>query len=80
MADKIVITVEGGIIQDITADGDIECLLIDMDTDGVDENRLSLLHIFNEQDNTVNASVCGLEPVINPGFVEHYFGQVLDGE
>ena len=66
-------------MQDITADGDIECLLIDMDTDGFDENRISLLHILNGQD-TVNASVCCLEPVINPGFVEYYFGQVLAGE
>ena len=77
MADKIVFTVGGGIIQDITADGDIECLIIDMDTDGVDENRISRLHIFNER-GKVKACTVYLDPVINPEFVEHYFKQAGD--
>jgi hypothetical protein len=37
---RIVIEVEGGLVTQVTADGEVECLIVDRDTDGVDGDRL----------------------------------------
>ena len=41
---RIVIVVEGGVVQEVLSDEPIECMVIDHDTDGVDEDRLVTFH------------------------------------
>jgi hypothetical protein len=38
---RIVITVQGGLIQDISSSEPIECLVIDYDTEGADADQLT---------------------------------------
>lgn len=40
---RLVITMEGGLIQNISSTEPIECLVIDYDTEGVDADRLTTI-------------------------------------
>ena len=41
---RVVIVIEGGLVQEVLSDKPIECMVIDHDIDGMDENRLATFH------------------------------------
>ena len=41
---RVVIVIEGGVVQEVLSDEPIECMVIDHDTDGGDEDRLVTFH------------------------------------
>ena len=59
--------------------GDIECLILDMDTEGTEDDKIFTFNVFNEN-GMVKACAYFEEPAINPEFVEHYFKQVVEGD
>lgn len=40
---RILIEIEGGLVQNVVSDEPVECIVIDRDTDGVDDNELAVL-------------------------------------
>ena len=44
---QIIITMDGGVIQDVTADAEVDLTVIDYDTEGVDADRLTTMQHEN---------------------------------
>jgi len=59
---KIVIIVDGGLIQDVIVDGDSEVLVVDYDIDGVEDAEPSRLLSIPQRDGSVTTGIMRLEP------------------
>ncbi len=71
---KIVIEMEGGLIQNITANVKLEVLVLDADTEGGDEDRIR--EIANWDGSREEVYSRGIEePEVLPEYVDFYFNQ-----
>ena len=68
MKPKIIITVEGGLVQSVNANCPMKCLVVDLDTEGADKEDLVDLY---EDDDPV--TVCSFPVEINPHRVPELF-------
>jgi hypothetical protein len=76
---KIVIEMEGGLIQNMTANGKAEVLILDADTEGGDEDRIR--EIANWDGSKEEVYSCGIdEPEVLPEYVDFYFNQFAQEE
>lgn len=76
---RIVIEIEGGAIQSITSDGDIDIVLLDKDTDGADNTTIIELpprgHFAHEDAEVIVPAIAGPD-FIRADFVDEVFRQV----
>ncbi len=71
---RIVIEMEGGLIQEITANMKVEVLVLDADTEGGDEDRIK--EIANLDGSKEEVYSRGIEePEVLPEYVDFYFNQ-----
>ena len=76
---RVVIEVEGGLIQNITANVKTEVLVLDADTEGGDEDRIKEITNWDGSKEEVNSR--GIEePEVLPEYVDFYFNQFLRRE
>ena len=76
---RIVIEMEGGLIQNITANAKAEILVLDADTEGGDEDRIK--EIANWDGSKEEVYSRGIEePEVLPEYVDFYFNQFGQGE
>ena len=76
---RIVIEMEGGLIQNITASAKAEILVLDADTEGGDEDRIK--KIINWDGSKEEVYSRGIEePEVLPEYVDFYFNQFGKGE
>ena len=68
MKPKIIITVEGGLVQSVNANCPINCLVVDLDTDGADKE--DLVDLYEDGD---PALVCNFPAEVNPHRVPELF-------
>ncbi len=71
---KIVIEMEGGLIQEITANVKTEVLVLDADTDGGDEDRIREIANWDGSKEEIYSSGID-EPEVLPEYVDFYFDQ-----
>ena len=71
---RIVIEMEGGLIQDITANVKTEVLVLDADTEGGDEDRIKEVTNWDGSKEEVYSSGID-EPEVLPEYVDFYFNQ-----
>ncbi len=71
---KIVIEMEGGLIQNITANMKTEVLILDADTEGGDEDRIRKITNWDGSKEEVYSGGID-EPEVLPEYVEFYFNQ-----
>ena len=76
---KIVIEVEGGLIQNITANVKAEVLILDADTEGGDEDAIR--EVTNWDGSKEEVYSRGIdEPEVIPEYVDFYFNQFAQQE
>jgi hypothetical protein len=76
---RIVIEMEGGLIQNITANVKIEVLVLDADTEGGDEDRIRQITNWDGSREEVYSS--GIEEAeLFPDYVDFYFKQFAQEE
>ncbi len=76
---RIVIEMEGGLIQVITANLRIQVLVLDADTEGRDEDRIK--EIMNWDGSKEEVYSGGIdEPEVLPEYVDFYFNQFVGGK
>ncbi len=79
LSPRIVIEMEGGLIQEITANMKTEVLVLDADTEGGDEDRIR--EIANWDGSREEVYSRGIEePEVLPEYVDFYFNQFQQGE
>ncbi len=72
---RIVIEMEGGLIQEITANVKTEVLVLDADTEGGDEDRIRKISNWDGSKEEVYSR--GIEePEVLPEYVDFYFNQL----
>ncbi len=76
---RIVIEMEGGLIQDITANVKTEVLVLDGDTEGGDEDKIREIANWDRSKEEVYSN--GIEePEVLAEYVDFYFNQFQQGE
>jgi hypothetical protein len=76
---RIVIEMEGGLIQEVTANVKAEILVLDTDTEGGDEDRIR--EIANWDGSKEEVYSRGIEePEVLPEYVDFYFNQFCQEE
>jgi hypothetical protein len=74
LSPRIVIEMEGGLIQNITANVKVEVLVLDADTEGGDEDRIK--EVTNWDGSKEEVYSRGIdEPEVLPEYVDFYFSQ-----
>jgi len=76
---RIVIEMEGGLIQNITANVKAEILVLDADTEGGDEDRIKEIANWDGSKEEVYSSGID-EPEVLPEYVDFYFNQFRQEE
>lgn len=71
---KIIIHVEGGLVQAVYADSDIEIMVMDLDTEGADPERIINYHAIDGEDS--EACIHFEEPQLESKWVEQTFKEV----
>ncbi len=76
---RIVIEMEGGLIQAITANMRVQVLVLDADTEGGDEDRIKEITNWDSSREEVYSGGID-EPEVLPEYVDFYFNQFIEGK
>ena len=76
---RIVIEMEGGLIQNVTANVKVEVLVLDADTEGGDEDRIREITNWNGSKEEIYSGGID-EPEVLPEYVNFYFNQFIQEE
>ena len=76
MKPRVVITMEGGLIQDISTDTEMEILVLDFDIEGGDEDRIKTVRQYPDGDEA-EAYIIDYDPgaIVDPMLVDFIFDQ-----
>ena len=78
---KVLIWMEGGLIQDIGASQEVEVVVIDEDTEGGDEENIRTLKLFGDENKETDFYINDWGKVeATPEFVDHYINQLMKEE
>ncbi len=72
---RMIVTVKGGLVQEVYCDSPIEVRIIDEDTDGADVDRLTHFE-GREPGMAFDANVIALDSTPDPESVDHYWHQI----
>ena len=75
---RVVIEMEGGLIQNVTANVKGEVLVLDADTEGGDEDRIKEITNWDGRKEEVYSGGID-EPEVLPEYVDFYFNQFVEG-
>ena len=81
---KVVVMVEGGLIHDILSNVAMEVLVLDVDTEGADEDWIKEIVLLDDEGNPSDMKeenyVSTWDVPGEPNIVEHYFKQSRETE
>lgn len=73
---KVLIWMEGGLIQDIGASQEVEIIVIDEDTEGGDPENIKTIKLFGDENKETDFYIADWGTVEStPEYVEHYFNE-----
>ena len=73
---KVLIWMEGGLIQDVSANQAVEVLVIDEDTEGGDPENIKTIKLFGDEDKKTDFYVNDWGTIeLTPECVEYYFNE-----
>ena len=77
---RVVVVMEGGVINDIISNVSMDVLVLDSDTEGADEDRIKEIILLDEEGNSTDIReeyyVSTWDVPAVPITVEHYFKQI----